>query len=127
MKMIMMFLFILLDVIMFPFSCVEDKNKNQYIFAIEIIDDEAEYSYYKEIVGAIPKNHCISFPLELEGFTIDQYRITGWVIYEYTVELEQCKEVQFPYILEEEDYLKYYRGHKQSVVFMAKWEYIEYA
>ena len=59
------YFFIVLDVMIFPFACSNNYRTNNYIFDIQIVDDEHEYRFYDEYVKKIPKNKTINFPEDL--------------------------------------------------------------
>ncbi|MDE6661154.1 MAG: hypothetical protein K2J93_04985 [Anaeroplasmataceae bacterium] len=116
---------IVLDVMIFPFACSNNYRTKNYIFEIQIVDEEHEYRFYDEYVKKIPKNRTIDFP---EDFIFEDknYEIVGWYIYH---DEDASKEdfvpelVSFPYKLQEEDSISFYYGYRNSVVFMAVWEY----
>lgn len=122
-KTIAMVFFIILDVIFFPFSCTENKNKNQCIFIVEVNNVELEISFYEQECYKIPEDSVATVPENFVNFEKEGYHIVGWLIYEHSKEPEDMKEVTLPYNITEEDYLNYFRGHKDCVVFMAKLEY----
>lgn len=124
-KLILTYLWIILDVMIFPFSCVgNNQNKNEYFFVINIQDEIHEEFYFDEYRAKIPKPAVIGFPDQWEYELPEQYEITKWCILGANHEKVEDRDIVFPYHVLQEDYLSYYRGHRNCIVFEAVWEYV---
>ena len=117
---------IILDVMIFPFSCVGNSNKNKCVF-ITIMEEEERYSIHYEISTKIPENGIVESPYAFE-IDEDKYRIVGWFIYydqDLSKENFEPEFITFPYVIQEEDYVGYFHGKRHSVVIAALLESIE--
>ncbi|MCM1131416.1 MAG: hypothetical protein NC310_04555 [Roseburia sp.] len=117
---------IILDVAMFPFSCAGNSNKNKCIY-ITLMEEEDRYFISNEISTKIPENSIIETPYAFE-LDEDKYEIIGWIIYhdqDISKEDFENEFITFPYTIKEEDYVGYFQGKRNSVVFAAVVENIE--
>lgn len=125
-KTVLTYCLIILDVMVLPFSCSGSKKSDYYIFSIDICDETHDFTFhYDSYAQEIPSDLEIEFKEDWEDWIfehISDYEIVGW-----SVGVDPAKDaplVQFPYTIQEEDYISYYCGYRHSVVFTAQWEYI---
>ncbi len=126
-KTVLTYFLIILDVMIFPFSCVGGQryNKPEYLFDVEIVDEDREYTFFYSSGFISDTDGNASFP---EGFLddlnsqLEEYEIVGWYL-ERKHNEEDHTLITFPYSIQEEDY-HYWKGHRKVVVFSAEWVYI---
>lgn len=117
---------IILDVMIFPFSCAGNSNRNKCVF-LTLMKEEDRYSIHNEVSTKIPKNGIIESPYVFE-LDEDKYEIVGWFIYydqDLSKESFDPEFITFPYTIQEEDYVGYFHGKRNSVVIAALVESIE--
>ena len=117
---------IILDVIVFPFSCVGNSNQKKCVY-ITIMEEDSRYTIHNEVSTKIPENGIIE---SAYAFDLDEekYEIIGWFIYkdeDLSDESFDPEFITFPYTIQEEDYVKYFHGKRNSVVIAALVESIE--
>lgn len=117
---------IILDVMIFSFSCAGNSNRNKCVF-LTLMKEEDRYSIHNEVSTKIPKNGIIESPYVFE-LDEDKYEIVGWFIYydqDLSKESFDPEFITFPYTIQEEDYVGYFHGKRNSVVIAALVESIE--
>ena len=127
-----MYFIIILDVMIFPFSCMNTRNTRQkYIYHIGIYDETHEYSYTMTSSSEYVVNQTAKldtkFIEKVNEHIAGEYEILGWYVYKFESEEDIEKPrtlVTFPYNIQEDDYLPYWQGKRNVVVFYAEWVYI---
>ena len=125
-KTMLTYFLIILDVMIFPFSCAGNSNKNKCVF-ITIMEEEERYSIHYEVSTKIPKNGIVesAYAFNLDE---DKYKIIGWFVYhdqDLSDESFEPEFITFPYTIQEDDYVGYFHGKRHSVVIAALVESIE--
>lgn len=117
MKLYLMIFFVFLDVAMFPFSC-SPKKTHEVVFDTYTYIEESSISIGTLYSYDLPDGE-ITLPeeiiLEEEG-----YAIAFWYINNDTKEA-----ISFPYTYTDADFIKYYNGHRDSIVIHAQWEKVQ--
>lgn len=105
-----------LDVILFPFSC-QSQKRDYVIYVYDLVIDDK--TYFERNSEKINESNTIEKPkdstLEIEG-----YEIEGWYLLNSNYEIG-FEAINFPYQIQESDYLTYFEGYRHSVVLKAKW------
>ncbi|MDE7264215.1 MAG: hypothetical protein K2N64_06105 [Anaeroplasmataceae bacterium] len=124
-KLIFTYACIILDVVIFPFSCIGNhSNEKQYIFVICIEDEAQDVFYHNQYVDDISENMVINYPKDWEYVLPEGYQLTEWQILDSNHE-PQNRDITFPYEITEDDIIRYFEGHRNCVVFKSLWEYID--